>query len=229
MWRLNSFPSHSATSLGYLKCRITSMAFEKPGLLAIFLLMLPCLVLCSRTLWWEQSDLSWYLFIQVPGPKLEHEITSWYKKASSKLKLFSRMRPLLTRSATESVYKAVIVARILYCSTPALKIAKTDGRKFESLQNRAFKIIYGKQQKDCKSMSIKRNQKYKAYLLAFKCLKRTSIEVMNTCLEPFNHNQNTRNNKYATRRPRVSTEARKRPFGSRVQNFIMNFPAGFVS
>ncbi len=32
-----------------------------------------------------------------------------YKKASSKLKLLSRMRPLLNRSAAESIYKAVIV------------------------------------------------------------------------------------------------------------------------
>ena len=34
-------------------------------------------------------------------------------------------------------------------------------------------------------MSIERNKKYKAFLLVFKCLKRTSIEVMNTCLEQF--------------------------------------------
>ena len=135
-----------------------------------------------------------------------------YKKASSKLKLLSRMRPLLTRSAAESVYKAVIVPGILYCSTPVLKIAETDCRKFESLQNRALKIIYGKQQKDCKLMSIESSKKYKACLLVFKCLKRTSIEVMNTCLEPLNHNQNTRNNKYAARIPRVRTEAGKKAF-----------------
>ena len=54
-----------------------------------------------------------------------------YKKASSKLKLLSRMGPLLTRSAAESIYKAVIVPGILYCSTPVLKIAETDCRKFE--------------------------------------------------------------------------------------------------
>ena len=122
------------------------------------------------------------------------------------------MRPLLTRSAAESVYKAVIVPGILYCSTPILKIAETDCRKFESLQNRALKIIYGKQQKDCKLMSIESNKKYKACLLVFKCLKRTSIEVMNTCLEPLNHNLNTRNNKYAARIPRVRTEAGKKAF-----------------
>ena len=135
-----------------------------------------------------------------------------YKKVSSKLKLLSRMRPLLTRSAAESVYKIVIVPGILYCSTPVRKIAETDCRKFESLQNRALKIIHGKQQKDCKSMSIESNKKYKACLLALKCLKRTSIEVMNTCLEPLNHNQNTRNNKYAARIPRVRTEAGKKAF-----------------
>ena len=77
-----------------------------------------------------------------------------YKKESSKLKLLSRMRPVLTRSAAESVYKTVIVPGILYCSTPVLKVTETDCRKFESLQNRALKIIHGKQQKDCKLISI---------------------------------------------------------------------------
>ena len=61
-------------------------------------------------------------------------------------------KPLLTRSADESVYKTVIVSGILYCSTPALKISETDCRKFESRQYRALKIIHGKQQNDCKLM-----------------------------------------------------------------------------
>ena len=139
------------------------------------------------------------------------------------------MRPLLTRSATESVYKALIVPGILYCSTPALKIAEADNREFESLQNRALQIICRKQQKDCKLMLIERNKKYKFYLLAFKCLKRTSIEVMNTCLEPLNHNQNTHSHKCAARIPRVRTEAGKRLFGSKVQNCIMNFPVALAS
>ena len=73
-------------------------------------------------------------------------------------------------------------------------------------------MIHGKQQKDCKLMSNESNKEYKDCLLAFKCLKRTSIEVMNTCLEPLNHNQNTRNNKYAARIPRVRTEAGKKAF-----------------
>ena len=66
-----------------------------------------------------------------------------------------------------------------------------------------------KQQKDCKLMLIESNKKCKACLLVFKCLKRASIEVMNTCLEPLNHNQNTLNNKYAARLPRTKTETGK--------------------
>ena len=50
-----------------------------------------------------------------------------------------------------------------------------------------------------------------------------------TKVMPLNHNQNTRNNKYAARIPRVKTEAGKRPFGSKVQNCMMNFPAAFAS
>ena len=34
----------------------------------------------------------------------------------------------------------------------------------------------------------------------------------NTCLEPLNHNQNTHNNNYAARIPRVRTEAGKKAF-----------------
>ena len=122
------------------------------------------------------------------------------------------MRPLLTRSATESVYKALIVPGILYCSTPALKIAETDCRNFESFQNRALKIICEKKEKGCKLIQIEKNNNYKACLLAFKCLKRTSIKVMNTCLEPLNHNKNTFYNKYAAQTPRAGTEAGKKVF-----------------
>ena len=128
-----------------------------------------------------------------------------YKKPSSKLKFLTRMRPLLTKSATESVYKAVIVPGILDCSTPVLKIAETDCRRFESLQNMAVKIVHGKQLKDCKLMSIDRCKKYKAYLLVFRCLKRASLELMNACIIPVKHNQNISNNKYATQ-IRVKTE-----------------------
>ena len=78
-------------------------------------------------------------------------------------------------------------------------------------------------------MSIERSKKYKAWLLAFKCLQRTSVEVMNTCLAPLNHNQNIRNNENAVRIPRVRREAGTEFFGSEVQNCIMNFPAAFAS
>ena len=144
-----------------------------------------------------------------------------YKKSSNKLKLLARMRTLLTKSATKSIYKAVIVPGILYCSTPVLKIAEIDCRRFDSPQNRALKIIYGKQQKDCKLMSIDSSKKYKARLLVFSCLKRTSLEVTNACIKPLNHNQNTCNNKYAAQIPRVKTEAGKKAFwfqGPKVYN-----------
>ena len=61
--------------------------------------------------------------------------------------------------------------------------------------------------------------------MVFKCLKRTSIEVMNACLEPLNHNQNTRNNKYAARIPRVKTETGKKGFwfqGPKIFNELPN-------
>ena len=43
----------------------------------------------------------------------------------------------MTTSAAESDYVAI--------STPVLKIAESDNKKFESLQSRALEIIHGKQ------------------------------------------------------------------------------------
>ena len=79
---------------------------------------------------WRQAN-KCYTFIQVPrnldqSLSMRLHLDKIDKKASSKLQLLSRMRPLLTRSAAESVYKAVIVPGILYCSSPILKIAETD-------------------------------------------------------------------------------------------------------
>ena len=68
------------------------------------------------------------------------------------------MRPLLTRSAAESVYKAVIVPGIFYCSTAVLNIAETDCKKYESFQTRALKNIYRKQQKMQFDVNRKRSE-----------------------------------------------------------------------
>ena len=52
-------------------------------------------------------------------------------------------------AAAESVYKAIVLPKILYCSTPVLMVSDTMANKFERLQRRAIKIIYN-QPKSCR-------------------------------------------------------------------------------
>ena len=47
------------------------------------------------------------------------------KNAAVRIRLLKRMRYSLSKFAAESVYKAIVLPKILYCSTPVLKISDT--------------------------------------------------------------------------------------------------------
>ena len=55
------------------------------------------------------------------------------KNVAVRVRLLKRMRHLLSNCAAESVYKAIVLPKILYCSTPVLKASDTIVNKFERL------------------------------------------------------------------------------------------------
>ena len=124
------------------------------------------------------------------------------------------MRKSLTSHTAESIYEAIVLPKMLYCSIPTLKISETMGKKFENLQARAIKIIHHHSEFDQERgyMMILNQKKFKADLLIFKCLQGTAIPNFASYAERVSHNYRTRGNKATLRVPRVRTEAAKNSF-----------------
>ena len=77
-----------------------------------------------------------------PSLNMKEHLQKTLKSAAARIKLLKRMRQSLTSHAAESIYKTIVLPKMLYCSTPTLKISDTMGKKFENLQARAIKIIH---------------------------------------------------------------------------------------
>ena len=150
-----------------------------------------------------------------PCVNMSEHLEKVFKKASSRLRLLSRMRRSLTRAAAETIYKAIILPTILYCSNSVLKVSDTIENRLEHLQERAIRTIYKKtdmSNKECDLMSITNRKKLKAACLIFQCLQGTSITDFNTHINQMNHRYQTRNNNISLRLPRVKTEAARKSF-----------------
>ena len=130
------------------------------------------------------------------------------------MKLLKRMRQSLTSYAAESIYKAIELPKMLYCSTLTLKISDTMGKKFENLLAKAIKIIHHHSEYDQERgyMTILNQKKFKADLLIFKCLQGTNIPNFAFYGERVDHSYGTRSNNTTLRIPRVRTEAVKKSF-----------------
>jgi len=64
-----------------------------------------------------------------------------FKKASSKLQLLKRLRPLLTQEAAIAVYKSVIISALKYSCIIQLNLSRTQKEKLKSLERRASNIL----------------------------------------------------------------------------------------
>ena len=130
------------------------------------------------------------------------------------IRLLKRVRHSLSDLAVESVYKAMVLPKILYCSTPVLKISDTMVNKFEWLQRNAIKIIHNqpKSCKECGFMTILNQKRFQASILIFKYLQGTAIPHFTSYINKVEHKYNTRGNLSALRLPKVRTEAAKKLF-----------------
>ena len=145
---------------------------------------------------------------------MKEHLQKTLKSATARITLLKRMRQSLTSHAAESIYKAIVLPIMLYCSTLTLKISDTMGKKFENLQVRAIKIIHHHPELDQERgyMTILNQKNFKADLLIFKCLQGTTIPNFASYSERVSHNYVTRGNKATLRVPKVGTEAARKYF-----------------
>ena len=136
------------------------------------------------------------------------------KNVAVRSRLLKKMRHSLSTFAAESVYKAIVLPKILYCSTSVLVVSDTMANKYERLQKSAIKIIHKqpKDSKECGLMSIQDHKKFKAAIQIFKCLQETAIPNLASYIQKVDHNYNTRGSSSTLRLPKVRTEAAKKSF-----------------
>ena len=94
-----------------------------------------------------ESDVYEYL-----GVKMDKNLTfsdyleKTIKKATSRVKLLSRIRQNISPYTAETIYKVKILPILLYCNNVFLNMAPSKKSLFENIQKRALKVINGNRQ-----------------------------------------------------------------------------------
>jgi hypothetical protein len=126
--------------------------------------------------------------------------------------------------------KVMIKPILLYCH-PLLLGSDTMVNRFQKIQDRSFKIVFGE-----KSMSnwisIKSVCNRLSILDVWKCLNGTAPETYNDYFKRIEHNINTRNNGGNVMLPKVKTESGRKSFmfqGAKLFNLLPTTLKGELS
>ena len=133
------------------------------------------------------------------------------QKASSRVKLLSRIRKLIGPHVAESIYKAMVRPILMYCCQQQLGLPKGTIDKLQSIQNRAAKIANPREQTQCwDKVAAVRNRR--ATMDVFKCLNGLSPDQFKQFFKRHQHGKDTRGNNSNLVLPPIRTETGKRMF-----------------
>ena len=168
-----------------------------------------------------ESDVYEYL-----GVKMDKNLTfsdhleKTINKATSRIKLLSRIRHNISPYTAETIYKVTILPILLYCNNVFLHMAPSKEALFENIQKRALKVINSNRHSvKLEKVSSIRN-KMRA-LEVFKTLNGVSPDAFQNYFTRVNHSQRTRANTKNIVFPNVKSEAGKKAFsfqGAKVFN-----------
>jgi hypothetical protein len=122
-----------------------------------------------------------------------------FKKTSSKLKMLKKIRSSLTVQSARMIYQSMIVPLMTYCD----------------MENRAKKIIANGLSIENEDLNIRdfySTRIFNAVIVVFKSLNGLSCEPFNDYFQIMSHQQNTRNNDYCLRLPKVKLEVARKGF-----------------
>ena len=123
---------------------------------------------------------------------LNDDFSSKYKKASTRLGLLQRMRPMLTVKAAVFIYQSMIIPIITYCGILNLNISNSQNGKLDSLQTRASCIIDADSHLSLPSILGMIHKR--SCILVRQCLDGDICYNFNSYFNLQNHSRNTRNN-----------------------------------
>ena len=151
-----------------------------------------------------------YLGVKLDGSlNLNSHFEKCYKRASSRLRLLSKLRKDLDRKAALSIYQSMIMPVFTYCGVLFLSLTKTQNDKLQSLHRRAENLT---NQTACtiNVRSITNSNRKHACILVKQCLQGKTIEQFQDYFKISNHRYQTQNNAKMLKLPVIKTEyARK--------------------
>ena len=74
------------------------------------------------------------------------QIERGYKKASSRVKLLSRILKNISPYVAETIYKVMIEPVLFYCNNVMLGISDSTAARFQKIQDRTHKVVCGKRE-----------------------------------------------------------------------------------
>ena len=159
-----------------------------------------------------ESDVYEYL-----GVKMDKNLTfsdhleKTAKKATSRVKLLSRIRHNISPYTAEIIYKVTILPILLYCNNVFLHMAPSKKALFENIQKRALKVINGYRH-NVKMEKVSSIRNKMCALEVFKSLNGVSSHAFQNYFTRINHSQRTRANTKNIVLPKVKTETGKKAF-----------------
>ena len=140
-----------------------------------------------------------------------------YKKASAKLGLLRKLKPLMTIKAANAVYTSAIIPALNYNCIIQLNLTQTQLKKLKSIEARASSILKSK------TCNLKHEIDKHAILLVRKCLNGKVCTNFHDYFIINEHNARTRNRNILLRIPKVKLEFAKNGFffmGARLYNSL---------
>ena len=144
-----------------------------------------------------------------PSLNLRNHFQCVYKTASSRLRLFRRIRPNLTKTAALCIYQVFIIPKIMYCSFTNYFQQNYHLNPLYSLENRASVIMDTKGRVSVPS--INQIHKRKICKFAQKCLDGQVANYVHY-FTLIDHSRVTRNNKCLIQLPSIKLESTRNSF-----------------
>jgi hypothetical protein len=141
-----------------------------------------------------------------PTLTLTDDFHGKYKKASKRMNLLIKMKPLLPDHAVKKIYTMMILPLITYCSNLHLVLTKTQQTNLHSLERRYNNIAPNK------AVQIEKIYKRNACVMVRKCMDGSTCENFKNYFTINNHQRNTRNAGYLLNLPRIKLEFLRKSF-----------------
>ena len=152
---------------------------------------------------------------------LNDNFQRFYKKASSRINLLSKIKKLLTADVAMKIYRTMILPILLYCSVIRMTMTTSQLNQLSSLERRVNRIIGENKMVPCAA-----NLMRKAACKLVRNIVDDKIENKFFCnyFELSEHSHNTRNKNILIRLPKIRTEFGRKGFYFQGGKFYNKLP-----